>query len=459
MAGNLSIDGLISGLDTTDLINQLMEVERIPITQLEARKAGYNQKISLWQAANTKLLALLTSAGSLTSASTFQAKKVEVSNSDILSATASSSAVSGSYQLRVERLAYAHQMATTSTYADYDTATFGEGTITLQVGEGDEVEIAIDSSNNTLEGIKNAINQADAGVQASIVKVSGGYKLLLASETTGEAGEISITSALTGGGATLSSFDTIQPAQNARIVLGSGSSALVYESSSNVITDFLPGVTLNLKAVSTEVVTLKVDKDLEGIKNSILDLVRRYNDFSQFVKDNTFYDADTKEGGALLGDTTLSRIMSGINGKLFGSVSSPNEKYDSLVALGILIDRYGQISVDEEKLSKALEDDLGAVENVFRGDKGVAVALKGYLDFVTDPREGTLKDTQDLYKNLIKDIDERIEVMEERLEKQAERLRTQFTAMESALSLLQTQATWLSQQITALSSFNYYQGK
>ena len=187
--------------------------------------------------------------------------------------------------------------------------------------------------------------------------------------------------------------------------------------------------------------------------------MRRYNDFSQFVKDNTFYDADTKEGGALLGDTTLSRIMSGINGKLFGSVSSPNEKYDSLVALGISIDRYGQISVDEEKLSKALEDDLGAVENVFRGDKGVAVALKGYLDFVTDPREGTLKDTQDLYKNLIKDIDERIEVMEERLEKQAERLRTQFTAMESALSLLQTQATWLSQQITALSSFNYYQGK
>ena len=152
----------------------------------------------------------------------------------------------------MERLAYAHQMATTSTYADYDTTTFGEGTITLQVGEGDEVEIAIDSSNNTLEGIKNAINQADAGVQASIVKVSEGYKLLLASETTGEAGEISITSALTEGGAILSSFDTIQPAQNARIVLGSGSSALVYESSSNVITDFLPGVTLNLKAVSTE---------------------------------------------------------------------------------------------------------------------------------------------------------------------------------------------------------------
>lgn len=459
MAGSLSIDGLISGMDTTEVINQLMELERIPITQLEARKAGYNQKISLWQQANTRLLALLTSAENLTSLSTFQGKKVEVSNPDILSATASSSAVSGSYQLQVEQLAYAHQMVTASGYAGYDTATFGEGTITLQVGEEALVEIAIDSSNNTLEGIKNAINQADVGVQASIVKVSGGYKLLLASETTGEAGTISITPNLTGGEATLSAFDTIQPAQNARVVLGSGDSALVYESSSNVIDDFLPGVTLNLKAESTEAVNLQVDRDLAGVKSAIMDLVQRYNDFSQFVKDNTFYDADTNTGGALLGDTTLSRIMSGINDRLFSQVSSSSEAYDSLVALGISVDRYGQILVDEGKLDEALESNLQAVEEIFRGDAGVAVALREHLDFVTDPQEGTLKDTQDLYQNLMKDIDKRIATLEERLVKQEERLRRQFTAMESALSLFQTQATWLSQQIASLSSFNYYQGK
>lgn len=364
--GVLSIDGLISGLDTTDIINQLLEVERIPITQLEVRKSEYEQKISLWQEANTKLLALQTAASSLASESTFQEKTVSVSDESILTATATSSAVTGTYLLRVEQLAYAHQIATSSSYADYDTTTFGEGIITIQVGTGTPVEITIDSSNNTLEGIKNAINSAGAGVTASIVNTTDGYKLLLSSNQTGLEGAITVTSDLSGGEATLSDFYDIQPAQNARITLGTsegGATPLVYESSSNLVEDLIPGVSLNLKAASTESIVLTVEDDLESIKENIRNLVAKFNEFQDFVSENTSFNADTGVAGALLGDTSLQRIQYQILNNLFRRVT--DSYFENVAEIGISVDRYGRLSLDESKLEEALQSNLEEVKKLF----------------------------------------------------------------------------------------------
>lgn len=450
--GVLSIDGLISGLDTTDIINQLLEVERIPITQLEVRKSEYEQKISLWQEANTKLLALQTAASSLASESTFQEKTVSVSDESILTAAANSSAVTGTYLLRVEQLAYAHQIATSSSYADYDTTTLGEGIITIQVGTGTPVEITIDSSNNTLEGIKNAINSAGAGVTASIVNTTDGYKLLLSSNQTGLEGAITVTSDLSGGEATLSDFYDIQPAQNARITLGTsegGATPLVYESSSNLVEDLIPGVSLNLKAASTESVVLTVEDDLESIKENIRNLVAKFNEFQDFVSENTSFNADTGVAGALLGDTSLQRIQYQILNNLFRRVT--DSYFENVAEIGISVDRYGRLSLDESKLEEALQSNLEEVKKLFVG-QGVGASLKESLDFIVDPYQGIVKSSQDLYQGLIEDINERIEVLEERLSRKEELWREQFVALEEALAAFQTQGAWLTQQLASLSA-------
>ncbi|HHF09060.1 MAG TPA: hypothetical protein ENL28_00425, partial [Candidatus Atribacteria bacterium] len=295
-----------------------------------------------------------------------QEKTVSVSDESILTATATSSAVTGTYLLRVEQLAYAHQIATSSSYADYDTTTFGEGTITIQVGTGASVEITIDSSNNTLEGIKNAINKSGAGVTASIVNTTDGYKLLLSSKQTGLEGAITVTSDLSGGEATLSDFYDIQPAQNARITLGTsegGATPLVYESSSNLVEDLIPGVSLNLKAASTESVVLTVEEDLESIKENIRNLVAKFNEFQDFVSENTSFNADAGVAGALLGDTSLQRIQYQILNNLFRRVT--HSYFENVAKIGISVDHYGRLSLDESKLEEALQSNLEEVKKLF----------------------------------------------------------------------------------------------
>lgn len=440
----LSIDGLISGLKTSEIIEKLAEVERTPIKRLEEKKATYTERLTLLQTASAKLLSLKTSALSLSLSSTFLARRAEITG-DALSVSLGSGAQEGTYVLTVESLARAHQIATATAYADANVTRFGEGTITITVG-GRITEITIDASNNTLAGIRDAINRANAGVRASLVQTQEGYRLLLASEEAGTANAITVEVALSGGEAELSGWTEVQAAQNARVLLG-GTNPVVYEGTSNVITNFLPGVTLSLKGTGS--VTVTVSRDLEAVKESILSFTNALNDFFKFVKENTGYDAATKTAGALLGETSLLRVTAELEELLTARVTSSD--FQSVMDIGISIDRYGNLVVDEGKLSRALEANLEAVQELFSGSSGIARSLNEYLKFVTDPYEGVMSSTQKLYENVIKDLDERIALMEERLEAQKERWLKQFTVLESYLGTMQTQSNWLAQQIANLS--------
>jgi len=443
MAGTLSIDGLISGLKTSEIIEKLAEAERAPIARLEEKKQTYDTRLSLWQTANTKLLALQNSTLSLSLSSTFLAKKATTTG-DALSVALRSGAQEGTYVLTVEQVATAHQMATSLAYADTDTTHFGEGVITITVG-GKVTEITIDATNNTLSGIRDAINRAKAGVQATIVKTQEGFRLFLASEKTGLENAITVSVALSGGEAEISSWTEVQAAQNARVLLG-GTNPIVYEGPSNIVTDFIPGMTLSLQKTGNATVT--VSRDLEAVKSAILDFTGALKDFLQFVKDNTSYDPETKTAGALLGETTLTRVAAELVRRLTGRVTS--ERYQSVMDLGMTLDRYGNLLVDEGKLAQALENNPEAVRELFAGEKGVAVSLKEYLRFVTDPYEGIMRSTEKLYERVIEDLDERIALMEERLEAQKERWLRQFATLESFLGTMQTQSNWLTQQIANL---------
>ncbi|HUT77332.1 MAG TPA: flagellar filament capping protein FliD, partial [Polyangia bacterium] len=201
MSATTSVSGLVSGLNTADLIDQIMAAERKSVTLLETRQAKASALRNVFQTLNSKLLALETSAKALTAASAFRGRTVSVSDTAVLDVAVASGATAGTYEVTVDSLAAAHRIASQG-FADTASTTLGTGEIQIQVGDGETVTITVDSSNNTLEGLRSAINASGAGVTAMIINDGSAavpYRLVLTAEETGAANTISVTSNIASG--------------------------------------------------------------------------------------------------------------------------------------------------------------------------------------------------------------------------------------------------------------------
>jgi len=214
MPGTQSIDGIASGLDTTSIVEALVEAESGKLTMMEEQVAEKTSKITSYNAVSALLIGLQTKVSALANESSYDTYAVSNTNEDYLTAAVSGTDVAtGSYTISVNQLAQNHQVASQG-FADTDTSTIGTGAYTVQLGMSSARTITIDSSNNTLEGLKDAINDADMGIKASIINdgsENNPYRLLLTSSSTGLENEISITNSLSGGDVDIdfenSSFD------------------------------------------------------------------------------------------------------------------------------------------------------------------------------------------------------------------------------------------------------------
>ena len=198
MAGPVSVDGLISGLDTKSIIEQLVALQASRVAKLQAKQADQTEKIALFQTLQANYLSVRTAASSLKSPSLFDQRSVSSSDTDILTATASATAAVGSHQLVVKQLAKKNQYVS-NRFSDTNATTLGSGTLTVTVGTGASAvstDITIDTSNNTLEGIAAAINGSGANVTAAIIKVdssSAPYQLTVTAKEGGAGNAVSIS--------------------------------------------------------------------------------------------------------------------------------------------------------------------------------------------------------------------------------------------------------------------------
>ncbi|MFZ5979603.1 MAG: flagellar filament capping protein FliD [Candidatus Zixiibacteriota bacterium] len=198
---SFSIDGIISGIDTSSYIDAIIEFERQPAVLMENEQAEKTNIITTIKSLQALTLALETSVKSLTQKSTFETAFVNISDEAYLSATADGEVSAGTYDIQILAKARNHQLASQG-ISDESATAFGTGTITIGVGDRSPITIDITSENNSLVDIKNAINDADAGVSASIVNDgsdSNPYRLILTAENTGAANQITVSSNLTGG--------------------------------------------------------------------------------------------------------------------------------------------------------------------------------------------------------------------------------------------------------------------
>lgn len=391
----LSVTGLGSGLDVGALVKQLVDAERAgPDLQIARESAKVNTKLSAMGSIKGAIASFQNSLNGLNVLANYGKRSVTSSNASAVSATVDNKAVPNSYTMEVSQLAKAHALAGPA-FPDSDTTPIGTGTLTFRWGttnydadtdtydsfalnpDSNITTLEIDGSNNTLEGIMNAINEADFGVTASIVNDGSGYRLLMTSEKTGGKNSLEI-SATDGDGndidvgaaAGLSNFAFNASATNMTQTNAAANAVfkvngLTVQSQDNTTSTAIPGVTLTLKDTTTSALTLKVEADTSAAVSAFNSFIAGYNNFRTTVNTLTNYNAATKSAGALLGDFTVRSIVTQVEGILRNDVAGTNGDYTSMAAIGLKTNSNGTYTLDTAKFKEILTEQPETVSKLF----------------------------------------------------------------------------------------------
>ncbi|RFC34275.1 MAG: flagellar hook-associated protein 2 [Candidatus Nitrotoga sp. MKT] len=384
-----------TNLDINSIVNQLMTVERQPINKLNVTEASFQTKLSAYGSIKGAVASFQTAMQNLGSAIKFTKLDAIPSDDTILSATASSIAVAGTYSLEVTSLAQAQKLVaagqSSSTTAIGDgtptTVTFDFGTInggTLDPitkkytgvtsfgsnGNGTK-SITIDSSNNSLQGIRDAINAAKIGVTATIINDGSAspYRLALSSDNNGVSnslkisvsGDTSVTNLLAHDPAATQNLSENVTATNANFKVNGVS----VSKTSNSATDVIQGVTLNLKKITTTSTTVTVAHDNASVSNSVASFVKAYNELAKTLKDISAYNPATKQAAILQGDSTVRSLQSQLRNALGSPVVGASGALTTLSQIGISFQKDGSLGLDTTKLNNAITNNVSDIASLF----------------------------------------------------------------------------------------------
>lgn len=455
---SISSPGIGSGLDINGIVSKLMQVESQPLTDLQKKEASFQAKLSAFGSMKGALSALQSAAQTLKNASTFTGNSASVSDSTVLSAAATSSAAAGSYSISVTQLAKFNALRSNVNYAAA-TDTFNTGTLSIALGGGTAVNVTIDSTNNTLAGIRDAINGANAGVSASIINDGTTNRLVLTSQTSGSAGAITVAVTDSGAGGTnalsglaSASLVTTQTADNANLTIN----GLAITRSSNTISDAINGLTLNLTngtLANPGNTTVTVSKNTGAVTSAVNAFVKAYNDAVNGIKQLTAYDTANNKASVLTGDSTARSVQSQLSNLVSASVPGVAGGISRLADLGISVQRDGTLAVDSSKLSAAVSDPTKDVAALFTqtssGNQGIAVRFNTLLDGLVGT-SGLISSRTDGINSSIKDLQKRADDLNVRLTAIEARYRIQFTQLDTLISSMNQTSTYLTQQLANL---------
>ncbi len=465
---SISTPGLGSGLDINGIISQLMTLERKPLTALATREASFQAKLSAFGSLKGALSTLQASITSLKSAGTFTGMSASASDSSVLTATATSTAAAGSYSISVTQLAKFHAVRSDADFAA-TTATFNTGTLSIKIGSGAAVPIVINATNNTLAGMRDALNAAGAGVTATIIKadvfddngqvIGTTNRLVLSSKTSGSAGAITVSADDAGSGGahaltTLATANlvTTQTADDAKLSIN----GIEITRASNTVSDAIEGLTLSLlkgTVASPGNATVTVAKNTGAVTTAINSFIKAYNDAIGQIRSMTAYDAANKKASVLTGDSTARSIQSQLGSLVQASVGGLTGGIARLSDIGIGIQSDGTLKLDGSKLAAALADPDKDVAALFSqttsGNQGIAVRFGTLLESIVGA-SGLIASRTDGINASIKDLGKRAETLNLRLVSIERRYRAQFSALDSLIASMNQTSTYLSQQLANL---------
>jgi flagellar hook-associated protein 2 len=473
-ATSLSSPGIGSGLDVNTIISGLMAVEQRPITLLQRAEAKLQAKLSGFGQIQSLASSLNDALKVLTLGDVFKQTIANSSDSTAVSAAATVEATAASYSITVQKLASTQTLVSGSGQFDAPTDVVGTGTLTLRLGAwnsvsatdttpttfspkagSSDIAITIDAASQTLEGVRDKINAAAAGVTASIVNDASGSRLYIRSNETGRTSGFRLTVAETGApGLGRLGFDPenaindmtyAQAAANSRATIN----GIAVTSTTDAVSDAITGVSLRLGKVSTTPVNVTVSSNTEAAKAAINRLASAYNDLAKFVGEQTSYNASTKKAGQFQGDSTVVGLLNQVRSLLTQS-SNASATFSNMSSIGLELQKDGSIKVNSTKLDNAVKNlpELSKALGNVSGDPTSAGLAKRMNDYT----EGLLAATGS-FPTRTKSIQDSIAAntkdqqrVSDRLAQTEQRLRAQYTALDRTMSKYNALNKYVTQQ-------------
>lgn len=448
----LSSLGIGSGLDSNKLVDQLVTAkQRPPAQRLDREQAGLEAELSAFGQIKSRVGKLDEALSAMEGLA--DSRRTSVSDTSILTADASEGADTGQYRIEVTGLAQSQSLAS-GAFADLDTEV-GTGTLAISVGGASAVNVDIEAGSATVTDIRDAINEADAGVTAAVLDDGSGQRLVLSANDTGAANTIDVSVTDDDGnntdGAGLSALAYNGGAQNLSEVEAATDAQMTVNGvavtrASNQVDDLLSDVTLDLqRAEAGTTVDLAVEKDTDAARKALQGFVDAYNGVSQLVDSATRFNAESGSAGVLLGDSTARGLMSSLRSGLVAD-AGVDGSLDQLVDLGVTTGESGELEIDSQALDKALEEDFAGVSDLLAG---VAETFAGTVSRYGGD-DGLLTARTDGVDARLEDVSNEREQLSDRIAQYEQRMREQFASLDTTVAKLQSTGDYLSRQLATL---------
>lgn len=444
MAG-IRISGMASGLPP-NIVEQLMEAERIPVKQMEAQKNKQEDKLKLVGELETKVGDVTKNLNELTATSGFVDKKFISGDTNVVDGTVDpGKSVPGDYAIEVIQLAQ-KPAAISNGFPDKDQSQIGVGYIKFQTPEGQK-EVYINGENSTLTGVANQINNANVGLKAQVIEdrkdKENPFKLLISGLGTGSDNQVSFPKIYLLDGDQDMFFEESRKAQNAKVKID----GFEIELPDNKSSDLIPGVTLDLKSAAPgREIRLGVKENLEVISGKIKSFVDAYNAALEFIQKQSKLQAGPNGGkpalGPLGGDGMMRSIENSLRRVILNPQMGTNSSIRRVGELGIEFNRNGTLNFNQEKFNKTLNADPGSVAAFFRGDgfnTGFVSTVKREIGNLMNGQFGAIANRKKGLTDRINQVNSRIETKERQLERKEDSLRKKFADLEGKMSEMQAQ--------------------
>ncbi len=442
--GAIRFSGMASGLPP-NIVDQIMEAERMPLKTMEAQKGKEDGKMKLVTDLETKINDITKNIGEMVGIRGFTNNKLVSGDPNIIDGTVDpNAAVTGQWQVEVLQLAQ-KPGALSNSFPDRDSTQIGTGYLRFDTPEGRK-DVYINSQNSTLDGVAKAINGAGVGLRAMVMNdrkdQENPFRLMVTGLNPGSDNQVNFPIVYMLDGDQDIYFDESRPAQNARVKID----GFEVEVQDNIVNDLIPGVSLDLRqAAPGRAVRLSVKEDLEVIGGKIKSFVDAYNGALSFIQDQHKLQKgqDGKERlGPLGGDGLIRSIESTLRQVILNPQMGVESNISRIGELGIEFNRNGTLNFNQERFNKVLSSNPQMVANFFRGDgakTGFIPALKRQIGNILNQAFGPIANRKRGLQQKISAIDQRIDNKQRQLERREDTLRRQFSDLESKMSQLQGQ--------------------
>ncbi len=396
-----TITGLSSGIEWSDTIDLMMQIESQPMERVLERQDEIKRKKTAWNVIRGKLDTLQSVSKDMDTREELLTKTATSNDNDKLSVEASSEAISSKHNVVINQLAEAEVEVHSTGWSDLGSTaviTGADGQFDYQYA-GDTYSVTVPDG-STLADLVRLINDSNdnPGIVASTIDDGSGTNaihLVLASKESGASNSVDILDSTNLGG-TGTEFDSgsfieTQNAQDAEIRVDGFPTVGWITRDSNTIDDVITGVTLTLKDADLSGIEIQISDDTTQIKSQVNDWVESFNDVISDIGIFTRYDEETETPGILQGDGQLYSVRTSLQDIVAREIPDLPEDspYPNLAAIGILVGAGGQLEIDDTKLQDALEDNLEAVVDLFVFTQSSTSADLTYFSRTEDTAGGT----------------------------------------------------------------------